>query len=147
MTQATVTPKYVNQPKPGGKMGSIKDSAGELWLLDPGLLASFSPGRATTVEWASFAYKDGGTGKKITGIVHGASTNGSAAPQPAHGNQGREIFITGVVGRAMGSGKFGFDEIPNLTRVAAAAWEIVTGHAPQGKPAPPDEGLNDSVPF
>ena len=146
MTQATVTPKYVNQPKPGGKMGSIKDVAGELWLLDPGLLGSFRAGTPTVVEWASFAYKDGGQGKKITGIDHGASTNGSAAAQPSQNNNtGREIFITGVVGRAMGSGKFAIRDIPALVGQAAASWDAMT--ETRKAPAPPEKGLDDSIPF
>jgi len=143
MNTATITPKYVNQPKPGGKMGSIKDPAGELWLVEPGLLGSFRVGAPIAVEWAPIKFTDGTERKKITGVVHGAApqTNGRAS---AMGNDaGREIFITGVVGRAMGSGKFAAADIKELVTNAILGWGLVT--AP--KKAPPEAGLDDAIPF
>ena len=145
MTTATVTPKYVNQVKAGKKFGSIKDQAGTLWLVEPGLLGSFSPGASTTVEWSPMKFPDGTEGRKITGIVHGA--NGSAPALPAHGNQGREIFITGIVGRAMGSGKFAITDIGPLAAAASLAWDTEANRL-TAKPRPQaDVGLNDEVPF
>lgn len=146
MTTATVTPKYVNQPKAGKKFGSIKDQAGVFWLVEPGLLGSFSPGTATIVEWKAEKFQDGTDVKKITGIVHGA--NGATPTPAAHSNQGREIFITGVVGRAMGSGKFAIGDIPGLTGQAAASWDAMMENKKVPAPRPQAEtGLDDSVPF
>lgn len=158
MTTATITPKYVNQPKPGGKLGNINDVNGEKWFCDPGLLSSFRAGTPATVEWSVMKFNDGKESKKITGVVHGAvsaqgivtaisSTQGRVnGPLPSgNNNTGREIFITGIVGRSMGSGKFSADDMDILTRRAMAAWEIVAGRTKL--PAPPDEGLNDPVPF
>ena len=152
MTQASVTPKYVNPPKPGKTLGSIKDQGDVLWLCEPGLLGSFSPGKPITVEYETMKFRDGTERPKITGVVHG-TTNGSAPAQEAprgnghQPNQGREIFITGVVGRAMGSGKFGADDIYPLAVAALTAWERVSNQ-PLPAPKPQAEtGLDDSIPF
>lgn len=147
-TQATLTPKYVNQPLPGKKLGSIKDQQDVKWFVDPGLLGSFHQGTAITVEWEPMKFSDGKESKKITGVVHGAApaqSNG-AAPAMGNNNTGREIFITGVVGRSMGSGKFAIAEMTALTAAAMAAWSIVQA-GPRAASAPPDAGLNDEVPF
>lgn len=46
------------------------------------------------------------------------------APGPARSNpEARSIFITGVVGRAMGSGKFSASEIQTLTEEAARSYD------------------------
>jgi hypothetical protein len=34
------------------------------------------------------------------------------------------MFMMGVVGRAMGSGKFSIGDIPDLTLAAGAAWDL-----------------------
>lgn len=47
------------------------------------------------------------------------ATNGQA--QATH-DTAEEIFVTGVVGRAMGSGKFGVEDIEGLTKAAMNAW-------------------------
>ena len=152
MTQATVTPKYVNPPKPGKTLGSIKDQGDVLWLCEPGLLGSFSPGKPVTVEYETMKFRDGTERPKITGVVHG-TTNGAA---PTHEtprgnghspNAGREIFITGIVGRAMGSGKFPIEDLNKLTFAAAAAWDSVMQEKRPAPPAQADPGLNDSIPF
>ena len=154
MTQATLTPKYVNPPKPGKTLGSIKDQGDTLWLCEPGLLGSFSPGKPITVEYETMKFRDGTERPKITGVVHGATT-GSAPAQESHRgnghspNQGREIFITGVVGRWGQSGKFGIEDMPKLVVAAIDAWEYATNNAKPGpKPqAEAEAGLNDSIPF
>lgn len=60
----------------------------------------------------------------------------------------RSIFITGVVGRAMGSGKFGWDDIPVITERASQAFEATFGKveapAPQA-PQPRNVGHAQSV--
>jgi hypothetical protein len=37
------------------------------------------------------------------------------------------IFVTGVVGRAMGSGKFETQDVPLLAKAALAAWNEIKG--------------------
>ena len=69
------------------------------------------------------------------GGVTGPSQNPST-------DQGRHIFVTGCVGRAMGSGKFAASELPVLTQAACEAYDKVLTAPP--KPAA-DPELNDSV--
>jgi hypothetical protein len=73
---------------------------------------------------------------------------GGAVPPTGNPNvgqdQGKHIFVTGVVGRAMGSGKFTASEIAVLTQAAAQAYEIMNKppvdqrQMPQEPPPPPD---------
>ena len=151
MTQATLTPKYVNALKPGKKYATIKDQQDTMWLCPPGLLGSFTPGSPISVEYETAKFGDGTERPKITGVVHG-TTNGSAPAQEAprsngHSpNQGREIFITGVVGRAMGSGKFSAADIAGLALAAAETWNALSAPTTATKTqADPDP--NDSIPF
>jgi hypothetical protein len=60
---------------------------------------------------------------------------GGGAPQPRTLEQDRMIFVTGVVGRAMGSGKFTTSEIGVLTVEANAAFERLR-NPPRPAPAP-----------
>ena len=153
MTQATLTPKYVNPPKPGKTLGSIKDQGDTLWLCEPGLLGSFSPGKPITVEYETMKFRDGTERPKITGVVHGA-TNGSAPAQEAprnnghSSNQGREIFVTGIVGRGVGGGTITLETFDAWVSKALLAWDTMID--PRTKPTPKpqaDPGLNDSIPF
>jgi hypothetical protein len=62
------------------------------------------------------------------------------------------IFVTGVVGRAMGSGKFTASEIAVLAQAAAQAFDVVTRPPPPPQPEPqpePQPGLppDDEPPF
>jgi len=61
----------------------------------------------------------------------------------------RMIFITGVVGRAMGSGKFSAAEVPVLAQAAAAAFAQVTGAGPapvEDSPYQPQQGAQEPPP-
>lgn len=57
-------------------------------------------------------------------VVQGGS--GGPVGMPAGPDQSRQIFITGVVGRAMGSGKFSASEVLVLTEAAAEAYDRLT---------------------
>lgn len=60
------------------------------------------------------------------------------AATPARGNDSEAIFVTGVVGRAMGSGQFGVNEIKMLTVAAVQAYRIWHGAVDEAPdPAPP----------
>lgn len=61
------------------------------------------------------------------------------------------IFVTGVVGRAMGSGKFIASEIAVLAQAACQAFDLVTRPSPPPPPQPelppPEPELGDEPPF
>jgi hypothetical protein len=63
-------------------------------------------------------------------VVQGGGT-------PPQADQARHIFITGVVGRAMGSGKFTASEIPVLTQAAGEAYDRLLDRTRPAAVAPP----------
>lgn len=119
MPRATVTVEYVNEPKPGKKKGSIKTK--ELGYIGvwPDKLPQFTKGMIYEIQ-----YKENGEFKDFEGIVQqqpSQQSNGHARNSAP--DNSRMIFITGVVGRAMGSGKFAPIEIKDLALEAADAWD------------------------
>lgn len=146
---ATITAKYVNPPKPGRTNYSIKTPEDELYWVDPRLASQFQPGGTYQIEYDTKTFGDRPS-RVITRVVVGGaapeppppqSYGGYAHPQSNHtpaprtnGNghrapngdaKAREMFIMGVVGRAMGSGKFEPHDISQLTNEAASAWDAL----------------------
>lgn len=117
MPVAQVTVDFVNPPKEGKKFGSIKTKELAYVSVKPSDLGQFTKGSAYQIEYTETAegYKNF---VRIVGKPNGAAPNGARNADSA-----RDIFVTGVVGRAMGSGKFGMDEIGLLTAKAVATWE------------------------
>ena len=137
--------KYVNQPKkPEGKFGNIKMETGETFFVTVGNLNRYSVGME--IEPPSKSEKWGDNVVQVIPAHYNPSANAnqSAAPVPtpappplnpsyaqpapsaprtngARGKEG-EMFVMGVVGRAMGSGKFEVTDIDLLTKAAIAAW-------------------------
>ena len=141
---ATIQVQYVNQPREANwSHGNVKDVNKQLWSVRKDRLSYFTAGETCDILWEQ-------TGKYPEIIGKGgqpfpsqqpAPQPGTAAPRNANwpgpppqpvttltytkdGKQDtpEEIFITGIVGRAMGSGKFEMEQIPELTRIAATAW-------------------------
>lgn len=128
--QTTITTKYVNHPKPGFPHPSIKDTDGNNWgFKDKAVVGQFQVGQTYNVEW-----EQNGKYKNILGIAGGQQeAQGSyaqqAGPRPivavagsASSSQAADIFVTGIVGRAMGSGKFNPADILTLTMAADDAF-------------------------
>ena len=138
MTQINI--KWVNPAKPDKKFGSIKSVEGETYWVPAHMVSQFQPNTTVDVPTQSAKW-----GTSIVQVVSGhaqASAPSAAAwskPQvpeparsvpanystPASGNMDRKdalIFITGLVGRAMGSGQFKPSDIETLTHEATKAW-------------------------
>lgn len=141
----TISIKYVNaaKAKPDGttaKYGSLVDVDGTRYMCPASMVGRFRAG--TTVEVPTQSAK---WGTDIVTVIMGeaqATAPSQAAwskPQvpeparsvpanystPASGNMDRKdalIFVTGVVGRAMGSGQFKPSDIETLTHEATKAW-------------------------
>ena len=133
----TISIKYVNpaKAKPDGttaKYGSLVDVDGTRYMCPASMVSRFRAG--TTVEVPTQSAK---WGTDIVTVIMGeaqATAPSQAAwskPQvpavatPATGNMDRKdalIFITGLVGRAMGSGQFKPSDIETLTHEATKAW-------------------------
>lgn len=88
------------------------------------------------------------TGFQPRVIPGGAGPYGNAVTGPPP-DQARQIFVTGVVGRAMGSGKFAASEILVLTQAANEAFERLKNPpkpAPEPAGEPPLDLLGDPGP-
>ena len=168
--QVQIIPKFVNPPKAGGKMGSIKDQQDGFYLVPPAYLSSFQIGQPVNIEYTEKIGQQGSpirfinsiNGLRCTGQQGPVQGGDRPAPAPQNVPQSDKeegMFIMGVVGRAMGSGQFGMDDILGLTQRAALAWKKRHESAgapestygltpPPGDPnAPPDHDPRDEIPF
>jgi len=79
--RATVTVAYVNDPKPGKKIGSIKDDQGHYWSVWPNMLKQFEPGETYELD-----YEQNGAFRNIKAHRHitpyGHQPRGAAQPAP-----------------------------------------------------------------
>lgn len=129
----TVTIKQVMQPDPGKKMGKVivEHNGQDIRLVAwPDKLSGLNPGMVIDLAWEqeSFQGKDGRTvtTNKLTNVgkATGQSRTGESHAKPSA--QAKEIFVTGVVGRAAGSGVIKTpDQIMAWTANARVAWETV----------------------
>jgi hypothetical protein len=141
--QATIQVKYDNPPKPGKKMANVKDAAGVTYFYYPDKMG-FQAGETVTID-----YDVQDWGGKPMNVVKAIVPNGYRGPQqaqtvaapsytpaPPNGNghatdKDKLIFVTGVVGRAMGSGQYSATDIGLLTKAAVVAFRESFGD-PQG---------------
>lgn len=130
----TINIKYVNPANPGKKYGSIKDANGVSYFVAKDEVSRFQPGTTVSIETETQDW----SGKSVTVVKSGPATAGPGptitregvstptntySPPPRAANDSRQIFVTGVVGRAMGSGKFEPSHIEALTVAAMAAYD------------------------
>ena len=153
---ATITVQYVNAPRPGQFSGSIKDAQGNYWGIPGHATHLFQPGQTYEVMYWQ---KQTQSGKVFNNIasVNGQELSDKAQQQPTPQPQPqprpqptpsqpqkedpekvRNMFIMGVVGRAMGSGKYDATDIKALTLAAAHAWS--EHHKPWPGPNPDEMG-------
>ncbi len=124
MTQIAI--KYVNPAKEGKKYGSIKDAAGNTYWVPKEMIAGFTAGSTVDVPLSQQTW-----GSNVVQVVSGhANPAPVASPNPGGATTIDErkeatIFVTGIVGRAIGSGKFDTQDIPLLAKAALAAWNEV----------------------
>lgn len=125
---ATITVKKLTPPRGPGKSGGAQDSSGSWWDVWPGKVV-LAEGVTYDIEYSTREYngKNYHTIQKASSKVTPAvvQSNGHAPAPPRAANDSRLIFITGIVGRAMGSGSFTSQDIKLLTLAAAEAWEAL----------------------
>jgi len=165
-----MTLQYCNDPKnPGAKYGNIKSTAGETVMVPIAMLPLFRgrEGTAIDVPTKVATWGQGSDAKQVTIATAGPGGGGWQGAQPARAPQqpapvaapayrppaadkdGRAIFVTGVVGRAMGSGKFTASEILVLTQAAGEAYDrILDPSKPKPAQAAPaaEPPFNDALP-
>ena len=175
------TIQYVNDPKnPAGKYGNVKLSDGTFIFVPVNMMSLFrgTEGKFAEIPTKSQTWGQGDEAKPVMIATAGPkpAANGGAAAgwtgaqrsQPAaqagytsytpktaapkDDKEARQIFVTGVVGRAMGSGKFVPSEIPVLAQADCDAYDQHLGPAkpkPAAPPPPAVEGSdfhNDDIP-
>lgn len=165
MQTAQIIPANIYPPKPGKTNYNVKDSTGTYYSTPPEVAASMVVGQPVIIHYES---KPGQRDGRMVHFVKDAQIVGQAPvgqvipaqtmpqqsvtippnpvpqlpiPQPQD-LQSENIFITGVVGRAMGSGSFTIMDIPLLTKAARAAWRGEDYSAPpiEDYSAPPIGG-------
>lgn len=150
MPSITGKVSFVNQPKGTSKWGSIK--LGDKYIsVGRGDLSRFNKGDDVAIEIKE-READDGSGRVYYDFVR-FSASEQQRPQATSGNVGGKspaqelsIFITGVVGRAMGSGKFDVHDILVLTDAAKEAYErvVIKGESPETGNASRE---HDDIPF
>lgn len=155
----TVTIKQVMQPDPGKKMGKVivEHNGQDIRLVAwPDKLSGLTPGMIIDLAWEqeSFQGKDGRTvtTNKLTNVGKATGQSRSFEIHTKSDAKAREMFVMGVVGRAMGSGKFSEADIFKLTANARSSWETImeaedVNVAAKAKPERVDPELDDQIPF
>jgi hypothetical protein len=82
MPTATITPQWINAPKPGAKSGSIKDINGDYWGVRPDDLSQFTSGVPTEIEYTEREYQ-GKIYKNIQRLKNPHSQGAHPGPAPA----------------------------------------------------------------
>jgi hypothetical protein len=153
----TIVADKVWPAKEGKKFGSIVDPSGARFMLPVGMQDAFQRGQTYEVptsqkKWGQDVVTliEGRPGSAGSGAVaqQAAPPHPQYAPQPntglqsatpprpapapsysGNGTQTKDaaMFVMGVVGRAMGSGRFDTQDIPLLAKAAATAWNEVKG--------------------
>jgi hypothetical protein len=114
MPTATVTVRWVNQPKEGRKLGSIKTDDNQLFGVWPETLGEFKPNGIYEIEYTERHFDDG----KIYKTVKTVAPKGMAPPRPA-GNRfsgpretsmkdAERMFVCSLLNAAIQSGKVEF---------------------------------------
>jgi hypothetical protein len=162
----TITVQYVNEPKPGKKMGSIKATDGRYFGVYPDKLGLYFKGQAATIEYDA-SEVNGRTFYNVRRKVDAANGSSSASPQPAASQGGtnqrsEEMFVMGFLNRFYdGAGSQGMTveqlEVADLTRLIRKlrlAWHDGFEGGPLDEdvtlaesPKTFAEELNDEIPF
>lgn len=143
---------FVNQPKGASRYGSLK--IGDKYVsIDKSLLSNFSKDQVVSLEVKESPAPDGRMYYNYVGEVHHEpiaqvpSPIGGSIHPSAINHTGRDIFVTGVVGRAMGSGKFEFGDILMLTDAAKEAYERVLVNGEDLSSSGTNLVDNEGIPF
>ena len=136
--QTNVEVAFVNQPKQPGWSGSIKTTDGQFFGVKEADLVRFQKGKRYDIEYVEKAkgdkiYRDfvamAASTTPLPNIDRDYANRDVGKPNGSHyaptDAKDKFIFVTGVVGRAMGSGKFEPADILQLTQLACASYEEV----------------------
>lgn len=147
METKIVNVKYVNQPKPGKKEGSIKDDTDEFYGASPAILGMMEPDNRYKIQFDSRVYQ-GKTFKSIRAVekVEESSANG-AAGQPhsrvaTNPTDAERMWTCALVGHFIACGRVTLDleSISEATTLARKVWAMNWGDTLSNE-------MNDDIPF
>jgi hypothetical protein len=142
--QATVQVKFVNQPREGKKMGTIKCEDGTIIGVWPNKLNLFQQGQTYTIE-----YEQNGDFKNFKRIIPGApNTAPSNGKSEDLGQCG--MFIMGVMGRCFQGTSQLPDErvLTDIVRHLRKAWTNGMKDLPSDPPGMKGGGpIDDEIPY
>lgn len=152
LAKATITIKYINDPKPGAKNSSIKDDKDDFYLIDPAMAQGLQQGVSYNVSYRPNTWR--GTVYKMVEKIEPASNfvpHPAAGPAPARGKYGvddkvvaERIYVCGILNAAMSNPNVNPESITtawlaNMTSMARDAWMQTFGKH--------NTELNDEIPF
>lgn len=142
MQTETVTVAYVNDPKPGKRYGSIKTEEGHYYSVQPAQLALFKKGGTYQIN---YKFDDTGQYRNFVSMA-GASPGNKSLPNGNGHTKAEEMFVMGVIGRAIqGSGTVPDEAtLTSFVRHAKNAWRKGMAEAPARGDEPP---FNDEIPY
>lgn len=148
MNTETVTVQYVNAPKPGKKMGSIKTADGRYIGCWPDKLVRFQQGGTYTIKTETQ-----GDFTKVVDVVGNDAPTQQQAPQqrsvgrPTDDATAERIYVCGVVNAAISSGlEVTTGTLVGITNAAREAYrQTFGGQAATGQREAPMP--NDAIPF
>jgi hypothetical protein len=137
-TTTQVTVQFVNDPKPGGKKGSIKTTDGAYYGVWADKLHEFKPGGVYEVEYdeSQFqgkTYRNINTSKGVKLIQEAApKTNGAAGPVHSNNNNFRNpeqmfveaLMVTGIEQKLV---PFTEDGVTGAGLMLQTAWQRLWG--------------------
>ena len=99
MPTAEITVQYLNNPKPGKKMGSVKSSEGDYYNCPPQMLHIFKVGEVCKVEFTERPKEGGGSWKTLVTKLGGALSPKGPVPMRAMTNpkDSQQIFMTALL--------------------------------------------------
>jgi hypothetical protein len=146
MQLETITVQYVNPPKPGKKMGSIKDTTGRYINVWPDKLAQFQPNGTYNVliEEGSWQGKQTYTLKSMADEAPAPKANGSApiqeakplkpvplAPRETSGKDAERMFVCSLMNAGIQAGQInlGEDDLTSTVTSLRFVWQQTFGKA------------------
>ena len=166
LISATIVAAEVKMPTGGQKSVSVKAADGTYFSYwAEGSNIRMEPGATYEIQYAEKPGNNGMVFRNIKAAKEVAREGGmkqvaAAAPslpapvagtpsksngtyRPKTPEEERMIFITGLAGRMLGSGRFNPTQIPTIVLSAAHAWTVLQQY-PEGKPAPPEPEYGDA---
>lgn len=158
MPTTTITVKYVNQPRPGKKQGSVKDDNGTIYGVYPDKLSLFQPNATYEIEykdseWQGKTYHNIVSVKPAGGLSPAPQSNGGGNYRPTSPVDAERMYVCSLVNAGIQAGRIDFSEgaIEAATNAARNAWRNTFGAVtPLNTPAPPVRGrsdMDDDIPF